>query len=73
MKILKNGKISGVTGSVVTLGNFDGLHLGHRKIIKKVVTRAAELKLPSALYTFDPHPLKVIRPEKSPPLITTPR
>ena len=71
MKILENGKIKSITGSVVTLGNFDGLHIGHRRILKRVIRRARELRLPSVLYTFDPHPLKVIRPEKSPPLITT--
>ncbi len=71
MKILENGKITSITGSVVTLGNFDGLHLGHRRILKKVIRRSAELGLPSLLYTFDPHPLKVIRPDKSPQLITT--
>ncbi len=71
MKILENGKINSITASVVTLGNFDGLHLGHRRILRKVVARSRELGLPSVLYTFDPHPLKVIRPDKSPPLITT--
>lgn len=56
-------------GPVLTLGNFDGLHLGHRKIINKVRERAGKLGRPSAVFTFEPHPLKVVAPQKSPPLI----
>lgn len=58
-----------IKSPVLTLGNFDGLHLGHQKIIKKVVERAKALKTASVVYTFDPHPLKVVAPHKSPPLI----
>ncbi|MCL4873396.1 bifunctional riboflavin kinase/FAD synthetase [bacterium] len=57
---------------VVTLGNFDGLHLGHQEILRKVRERAKKLGCPSVVYTFEPHPLKVIAPEKSPPLILDP-
>ncbi|WKZ33132.1 MAG: bifunctional riboflavin kinase/FAD synthetase [Thermodesulfobacteriota bacterium] len=57
---------------VLTLGNFDGLHLGHQKILRKVMERAKKLGCPSVVYTFEPHPLKVIAPEKSPPLILDP-
>lgn len=70
MKVVRNGKgLKGIKGPIMTLGNFDGLHLGHRKIISKVVERAEKLGAPSAVYTFEPHPLKVIAPHKSPPLI----
>lgn len=70
MKVLKNGRGAGpVKNSVLTLGNFDGLHIGHCKVIKKVVQRAHKLACPSVVYTFDPHPLKVVSPQKSPPLI----
>lgn len=55
---------------VVTLGNFDGVHIGHRKIIGKVIERARELKCASVVYTFEPHPLKVVAPHRSPQLIT---
>lgn len=58
-------------GTVVTLGNFDGLHTGHCAILKKLVMRAEALGLPSVVYTFDPHPLKVLAPMKPPPLIAT--
>lgn len=71
MKVIKDTKRAAkIKASILTLGNFDGLHLGHRKIIRKVSTRAKKLDLPSIVYTFDPHPLKVLAPEKSPPLIT---
>jgi len=54
---------------VVTLGNFDGIHLGHQLILKKISERAERLKTASIVYTFEPHPLKVVAPHKSPPLI----
>ncbi len=54
---------------VLTLGNFDGVHLGHLRILLKVIARARALGAPSVVYTFEPHPLKVIAPEKSPRLL----
>lgn len=70
MKVLKDGAAAGKAArTVLTLGNFDGLHLGHRKILDKVVKRASKLGVPSVVYTFDPHPLKVVAPEKSPPML----
>ncbi len=56
---------------VLTLGNFDGVHLGHQAIFKKVVTRAREIGGTSIAFTFEPHPLKVIAPERSPRLLNT--
>jgi len=70
MKIFRDSAaLSGIKNPVLTLGNFDGLHLGHLKIIKGVSARARKLGVPSAVYTFDPHPLKVVAPHKSPPLL----
>ena len=46
--------------SIVTLGTFDGVHLGHQKILKEVVDRSRELNSKSFLLTFDPHPRKVV-------------
>jgi riboflavin kinase/FMN adenylyltransferase len=57
--------------TIVTIGNFDGIHLGHQAILKTVVGRAADLEGQAVVYTFDPHPRKVLRPEKAPPLLTT--
>jgi riboflavin kinase/FMN adenylyltransferase len=59
-------------GAVATVGNFDGIHRGQRAILERVVARARELGAPSALVTFTPHPLKVLRPRDAPPLLTTP-
>lgn len=59
-------------GGVGTIGNFDGLHRGHRKIITRVLEEARRLGAPSFLLTFHPHPVKVLRPEIAPHLIFTP-
>lgn len=70
MKVLRNGTgLKRIASPVVTLGNFDGIHLGHRSILKRLCTRARALGCPSVVYTFEPHPLKVVAPSKSPPLI----
>jgi riboflavin kinase/FMN adenylyltransferase len=58
-------------GGVVTVGNFDGVHRGHRKMLADVVGRAKELSAPSVVVTFDPHPLKVLHPEIAPKMIQT--
>lgn len=57
--------------SVVTIGNFDGVHIGHRKIIEGVVERARRDGRIAVALTFWPHPLRVVRPEIAPPLIET--
>jgi riboflavin kinase/FMN adenylyltransferase len=56
---------------VLTLGNFDGVHLGHQAIFKRVVDRAKETGGTSIAFTFEPHPLKVLAPERSPLLLNT--
>ncbi|HUF24516.1 MAG TPA: bifunctional riboflavin kinase/FAD synthetase [Vicinamibacterales bacterium] len=56
---------------VVALGNFDGLHRGHMKIIDRVRRRAAERAGTAVAMTFDPHPPRVVRPDKAPALIMT--
>ena len=50
---------------VLALGNFDGLHIAHRKIIKRTKDRAVEKNLRSAVFILDPHPLKVLYPHKN--------
>jgi len=56
---------------VLALGNFDGLHRGHLKIIERVRRGAAEHGGTAMAMTFDPHPPRVVRPDKAPPLLMT--
>jgi phosphoribosyl 1,2-cyclic phosphate phosphodiesterase len=59
-------------GSVLAIGNFDGIHLGHQAILKRAVDRAAETGAVATTLTFEPSPLKVLRPESAPKRISTP-
>lgn len=59
-------------GGVGTVGNFDGLHLGQRAVVDRVVGRARELGVPAVVVTFEPHPLALLRPEDAPPRLVTP-
>jgi len=68
---LKDVKKTPLTGPVVTLGNFDGVHLGHQTIFKQVVARAIDTVGTSVVFTFEPHPLKVLAPSRSPRLLCT--
>ncbi len=56
---------------MLALGNFDGLHRGHTKIIERVRRVATERAATSVAMTFDPHPPRVVRPDKAPPLLMT--
>ncbi len=58
-------------GTVVTVGTFDGVHLGHRAVLAEVVARARAAGRASVLVTFEPHPLAVLRPEQAPGRLTT--
>jgi riboflavin kinase/FMN adenylyltransferase len=58
------------SNSIITLGNFDGLHLGHQELIRMIIARAREKGAASIVVTFRPHPLKILAPEKCPPLIS---
>src|SRR5947199_5880184 len=56
---------------VLALGNFDGVHRGHRKILDRLHRVATERGATSVVMTFDPHPPRVVRPDKAPPLLMT--
>jgi riboflavin kinase/FMN adenylyltransferase len=57
--------------AVLSVGNFDGLHLGHQKILRQVIECARADRGIAGIITFDPHPLKVLRPNDAPPLVET--
>jgi riboflavin kinase/FMN adenylyltransferase len=58
-------------GSTVTVGSFDGVHLGHQAVLREIASRAADAGRSSVLVTFEPHPLEVVNPQAAPPLLTT--
>jgi riboflavin kinase / FMN adenylyltransferase len=58
-------------GSTVTVGSFDGVHLGHQAVLREIDRRARDAGRASVLVTFDPHPLEVVNPGAAPPLLTT--
>ena len=58
--------------SALTIGNFDGVHYGHRQILRRVKAVAAENGWKASVLTFDPHPTRVVAPDRTPPLLTTP-
>jgi len=73
MKIIKGvDKIArDMRDSIVTIGNFDGVHLAHQKIFKRVVIEASNESRKSVVITFDPHPKKVLHPERRPFFLIT--
>lgn len=73
MKIIRGTKhfTGPLPHPVVALGNFDGVHLGHQMIFRKVAQLARDNRGTALVFTFEPHPLKILAPEKAPPLLTT--
>ena len=55
--------------SVITIGNFDGVHAGHRQIMRRVVELAREMNAKPVVLTFDPHPARVLAPDRAPRLL----
>lgn len=72
MKVFRSlGEIpAGFGSTVVSVGNFDGVHLAHRHVLQQVVARARQLKAKSVAVTFEPHPVRILRPDVAPKLIT---
>lgn len=72
MKILRSREQDQmIQPAVLTLGVFDGLHLGHQFIMQRVIERARALNAAATVITFDPHPRSVLHPESAPPLLQT--
>lgn len=61
------------SGACATIGNFDGVHLGHRALIREAVAKSRRLHLPCVVVTFWPHPLKILADRHVPPLLTSRR
>jgi riboflavin kinase/FMN adenylyltransferase len=61
-----------LAAAAVTVGNFDGVHLGHAAIVRRLVAIAAERGVPAVALTFDPHPASIVRPAAAPVPLTTP-
>jgi riboflavin kinase/FMN adenylyltransferase len=59
------------SGTSLTIGNFDGVHLGHQKILNAAVEKARAENLKSAVITFDPHPSRVLKPDAAPSMLET--
>ncbi len=70
MEVLDDGERGWGAASVVTIGAYDGVHLGHQHVIRQVRAMAADRGAASAVVTFDRHPATVVRPESAPKLLT---
>lgn len=57
-------------GGAITIGNFDGVHRGHKVIIDQLKAFANDVTGPAIVFTFDPHPVRILRPEQTPPPLT---
>jgi len=57
-------------GGAVAIGNFDGVHRGHVAIVRRLLERSKAVRGPAIVFTFDPHPVRLLRPEQSPPPLT---
>ncbi|HEY7704972.1 MAG TPA: bifunctional riboflavin kinase/FAD synthetase, partial [Acidimicrobiia bacterium] len=57
--------------TAVSIGVFDGVHVGHRRVLAGLVAEANEIGVVPAVLTFDPHPLEVLNPERAPGMLTT--
>lgn len=54
----------------VSIGNFDGVHRGHARIVERLIAKAREVEGPAVVFTFDPHPVRLLRPQAAPPPLT---
>lgn len=71
MKIVRHPQKGKLQHPVVALGTFDGVHIGHKKVIEAAIKYARQLSVHSAVITFDPHPQAIVAPERGLRLLTT--
>lgn len=57
-------------GGAISIGNFDGVHRGHARIVERLLATAQQWNGPAVIFTFDPHPVRILRPEAAPPPLT---
>lgn len=68
--VTATSQLPDLPGSCVTIGNFDGVHLGHRTLIQRVILKARRCNVPAVVVTFWPHPLHLLAGKHAPPLLT---
>ncbi|TWT31962.1 bifunctional riboflavin kinase/FAD synthetase [Blastopirellula retiformator] len=61
---------SEILGGALTIGNFDGVHRGHARIVEAIRRQARAVQGPTIVFTFDPHPVRLLRPQQTPPPLT---
>jgi riboflavin kinase/FMN adenylyltransferase len=66
MQVFRGVPERATTSTVLTIGNFDGVHLGHRALLGELMAKARELALPAAVLTFEPHPRELFAPDQAP-------
>ncbi|MBI1312552.1 bifunctional riboflavin kinase/FAD synthetase [bacterium] len=72
MKLLHGFDSSaGYGGGFLSIGNFDGVHRGHQQMVACLTRHARERRVPAVVFTFDPHPIELLRPEQAPPALTS--
>ena len=71
MLVLRTLPEHAATPTVLAIGNFDGVHLGHRALLARLVTKACDLGLPPSVMTFEPHPRELFSPEQAPARLTS--
>ena len=71
MKIIGDAQTLEGSGTVVSIGMFDGVHRGHRRVLQTLRTIGRRLGLPTVVVTFDPHPRAVLRPESAPAMLAS--
>ena len=71
MQFFRGVPMHASTSTVLTIGNFDGVHFGHRALLARLVAKAREIALPATVLSFEPHPREFFTPEQAPPRLSS--